>query len=57
MMTRYTIVLIIGLLLTSLRAMSQTERLGEDVQYGFSLRATSGGGDNAPFWFTNNRYG
>jgi hypothetical protein len=37
--------------------MAQTDRLGEDVQYGFSLRGTSGGGDNAPFWFTNNRYG
>lgn len=57
MMTRYIIVLFIGLLLTPLRAMSQTERLGEDIQYGFSLRATSGDGDNAPFWFTNNRYG
>ena len=36
---------------------SQSERLGEDVQYGASLRGTFGGGDNAPFWFTNNRYG
>lgn len=32
-------------------------RLGEDVRYGVSSRGTFGGGDNAPFWFTNNRYG
>ncbi len=32
-------------------------RLWKDVQYGASLRGTAGGGDNAPFWFTNNRYG
>lgn len=36
---------------------AQTDRLWEDVQYGASLRATAGGGDNAPFWFTSNRYG
>jgi hypothetical protein len=32
-------------------------RLGENVQYGASLRGTFGDGDNAPFWFANNRYG
>lgn len=36
---------------------AQVDRLKEDVQYGFRLRGTSGGGSNAPFWFTNNRYG
>lgn len=45
------------MLLTPLVVWSQTERLGEDIQYGASLRGTAGGGDNAPFWFTNNRYG
>ena len=45
------------LLLMPLVMMAQVERLGEDVQYGFSMRGTSGGGDNAPFWFSNNRYG
>ena len=32
-------------------------RLGENVQYAFTAQGTAGGGDNAPFWFTNNRYG
>ena len=44
-------------MLNALTASAQVDRLGEDIQYGFSLRGTSGGGDNAPFWFTNNRYG
>ena len=35
----------------------EINRLWKDVQYGVSLRGTWGGGDNAPFWFTNNRYG
>ena len=50
-------VIMLCLLLAPLSMSSQTDRLWEDVQYGFSLRGTSGGGDNAPFWFTNNRYG
>lgn len=36
---------------------AQLSRLGENLQYEFSLQGTAGGGDNAPFWFTNNRYG
>lgn len=52
-----SIIVILCLMLMPLMAWAQTERLGEDIQYGFSLRGTSGGGDNAPFWFTNNRYG
>lgn len=57
MKTRSTIIVFLCLLLMPLGTMSQSDRLGEDIQYGFSLRGTSGGGDNAPFWFTNNRYG
>ena len=49
--------IILGVLLVPLNIWSQADRLGEDIQYGFSLRGTSGGGDNAPFWFTNNKYG
>ena len=51
------IIVILCLMLNSVVAKAQMERLGEDIQYGFSLRGTSGDGDNAPFWFTNNRYG
>ena len=57
MKVKDTIIIAACLLLMPLAVSSQVERLGEDVQYGFSLRGTSGGGDNAPFWFTNNRYG
>lgn len=51
------IIIVCCLLFQSLCVSSQTDRLGEDIQYGFSLRGTSGGGDNAPFWFSNNKYG
>ena len=37
--------------------MAQLSRLTENVQYSFSAQGTAGTGDNAPFWFTNNRYG
>lgn len=57
MKTRYAIIVVTCLLLVPMTLVSQSERLGEDIQYGFSLRGTSGGGDNAPFWFTSNRYG
>lgn len=36
---------------------AQVSRLFDDVQYGGSVRGTAGAGDNAPFWFTSNRYG
>ena len=36
---------------------AQVSRLIDDVQYGGSVRGTAGAGDNAPFWFTGNRYG
>lgn len=36
---------------------AQLSRLSENVQYSFTAQGTAGGGDNAPFWFTNNRYG
>lgn len=42
---------------TSLCAVAQLSRLGENVQYSVTAQGTAGGGDNAPFWFTNNRYG
>ena len=57
MRIRNIIIIILGILLAPLNAKSQADRLGEDIQYGFSLRGASGGGDNAPFWFTNNKYG
>ena len=57
MKAKITIILFMCLLLMPLDIMSQSERLGEDVQYGVSLRGTGGGGDNVPFWFTSNRYG
>ena len=57
MTMRNTIIIFLCLLLMPHGVKSQSERLAEDVQYGVSLRGTGGGGDNAPFWFTNNRYG
>lgn len=48
---------IISLLFVILFVNAQVSRLGENVQYAFSAQGTAGGGDNAPFWFTNNRYG
>ena len=57
MTMRNTIIIFLLLLLTPHSVRSQSERLAEDIQYGASLRGTAGGGDNAPFWFTNNRYG
>ena len=58
MKIQYTIIVFLCLLLMPLCIWSQVERLGEDIQYGFSLRGTVGGcSDNAPFWFSNNRYG
>lgn len=47
----------LSLLSVSLGLRAQSSRLSEDVQYGGSLRGTAGSGANAPFWFTNNRYG
>lgn len=38
-------------------AHAQMSRLAENVEYSATLEGTAGGGDNAPFWFTNNRYG
>ena len=43
--------------LAALSTRAQISRLGEDIQYGASIRGTFGNGDNAPFWFTSNRYG
>lgn len=57
MRIRTVIFIFMCLLLEPIGIMAQVQRLGEDVQYGASLRGTGGGGDNAPFWFTNNRYG
>ena len=36
---------------------AQISRLGEGIQYKAEIQGTAGKGDNAPFWFTNNRYG
>ncbi|MBR5053076.1 MAG: hypothetical protein IKW91_07620 [Bacteroidaceae bacterium] len=57
MKMRNAIIVSLCLLLVPLSIRSQINRLGKDVQYGASLRGTFGEGDNAPFWFTNNRYG
>ncbi len=54
---KYRIILSLCLLACNLCLKAQLSRLAEDVQYSVSLQGTAGGGDNAPFWFTNNRYG
>lgn len=59
MKTRYAIsviMLCLTLLPVGIKA-QQFRRLAENVQYGGSLRGTFGEGDNAPFWFTSNKYG
>ena len=59
MKTRFAIIATLCLMLMpiGMKAQKTLSRLVEDVQYGGSLRGTFGSGDNAPFWFTNNRYG
>lgn len=57
MKTNYIIIAFLCLMLMPLRVGAQIKRLGEDVQYGVSMRGTFGKGDKAPFWFSNNRYG
>ena len=47
----------IFLLFLSLCSTAQISRMAENVQYSFSAQGSAGGGGNAPFWFTNNRYG
>lgn len=54
---RSVVVIFVCLLFYPLAVSSQESFLGENVQYGASLRGTGGGGDNAPFWFSCNRYG
>ena len=48
---------IIFAFIISLCLQAQVSRLAENVQYFFSAEGTAGTGDNAPFWFTNNKYG
>lgn len=54
-MRRYIIYILLSVVFACANA--QISRLGENVQYAFTAQGTAGGGDNAPFWFTNNRYG
>lgn len=54
---RNATIAILCLLFISQDVRSQISRLGEDVQYGASIRGTFGKGGKTPFWFTNNRYG
>ena len=44
-------------LFVSLCCNAQLSHLTENIKYSFSAQGSAGGGDNAPFWFTNNRYG
>lgn len=41
----------------SVGSQAQISRLGEDIQYKAELSGSLSDGKNAPFWFTNNRYG
>lgn len=54
-MKRLLLILTLFCAISSIKA--QLSRMAEDVQYAFTAQGTAGGGDNAPFWFTNNRYG
>ena len=51
------LVFLMGVLLPFMGAKAQLSRIFEDVQYSVMAQGTAGGGDVAPFWFTNNRYG
>lgn len=55
MWRRYSFILLLLILCTQGR--SQLSRMTENVRYAISAQGTAGTGDNAPFWFTNNRYG
>lgn len=45
------------MLLMAVDIIAQASRLRDDVEWKVSVEGTAGGGDNAPFWFTSNRYG
>ena len=49
--------LILLLTILPLTVEAQISRLGQDVFYEGSVTGAFSGGDYAPFWFTNNRYG
>lgn len=51
------IIVVYVLLFNALCIKAQISLLSKNIQYEFSIQGTAGGGDNAPFWFTNNRYG
>ena len=51
------IIVVYVLLFNALCIKAQISFLSKNIQYEFSMQGTAGGGDNAPFWFTNNRYG
>lgn len=58
MRSKFSIIIFLCLMLMPASADSQAlKRLGEDLQYGGSLRGTFGKGDRPPFWFSNNKYG
>ncbi len=47
----------LALFLLPLTMQAQLHRLGENVFYRTTAQGSVAGGDKAPFWFTNNRYG
>ena len=51
------IIVVYVLFFNALCIKAQISLLSKNIQYEFSMQGTAGGGDNAPFWFTNNRYG
>lgn len=51
------IIVVYVLFFNALCIKAQISFLSKNIQYEFSMQGTAGGGDNAPFWFTNNRYG
>lgn len=51
------IIVVYVLFFNALCIKAQISLLSKNIQYEFSIQGTAGGGDNAPFWFTNNRYG
>ena len=57
MRIRYRFLISVILSIFAAGVNAQVSRLFDDVQYGGSVRGTAGVGDNAPFWFTNNKYG
>lgn len=54
---RHTLLVLCTALMWPCSARSQADRLWHNLNYRVEVNGAASSGDNAPFWFTNNRYG